>query len=165
MTNNGWPNSTGWPFWLWPQLSCLTFATLTLANAETGEILAVILLMASPYDKQRLAKLYRLAVFNQNRLDDPGLIRVDFVEQLHRLDDAQRVAAVHILADVHEGLGTRRGRAVEGADHRRFHHMAFGCGGFGGFRCYSGGWRRGRCGGGLRCRCIYLLGGGDVACD
>src|SRR3989304_5022987 len=62
MTNSGWPNSTAWPFWLWPQLRCLTFAALTLAGAETGKVLANDLLMASPDDKQRLAELDSLAV-------------------------------------------------------------------------------------------------------
>src|SRR3989304_5675072 len=95
-------------------------------------------------DEQRLTKLHRLAVFYQNSLDDPSLIRVDLVEQLHRFDNAQGIAAVHGLTNIHKCLGARRGGAVEGADHRRFHHMAFGCGGFGGFRCRRGGLRRGR---------------------
>src|SRR5574340_425014 len=161
MTNNGCPNSTGWPFWLWPPLRGLTFATLTLANADTGRVLAVILLMVSSYDEQRLSKLYWLAVFNQDGLDDAALVRIDLVEQLHCLDDAQSVAAVHGLADVHERLGTRGRRAVEGANHRRFHHMAFGDRRLGGF----GNRRRGGNDRLLRGRRIGLHHGRGGACD
>ena len=88
MTNSGWPNSTAWPFWLWPQLRCLTLAALTLACTETGKVLANDLLMASPDDEQRLAELDSLAVFNKDGLDDTALIGLDLVEQFHRLDDA-----------------------------------------------------------------------------
>ena len=57
--------------------------------------------------EQRLAKLHRLPVFHKNSLDDPSLIRVDFVEQLHRLNNAQSIAAIHGLANVDKCLGTR----------------------------------------------------------
>ena len=62
MTNSGWPNSTAWPFWLRPQLRCLTFAVLTLACTETGKVLAKKLFITSPDDEQRLAELDSLAV-------------------------------------------------------------------------------------------------------
>src|SRR3970282_649806 len=47
----------------------------------------------------------------------------DLVHQLHRLDDADGVALLHRLPDLDEGLGVGRGRAVEGADHRRLDHV------------------------------------------
>src|SRR5262250_1288288 len=40
--------------------------------------------------EERLAVLHRLAVFHQDRLDGSGGVGLDLVQQLHRLDDAQR---------------------------------------------------------------------------
>src|ERR1700684_1447577 len=57
-------------------------------------------------DEQRFAVLNRLAVLDQDGLDHPGAVGFDFVHQLHRFDDAQRVADGDLLADVDEGFGT-----------------------------------------------------------
>src|SRR5574343_317285 len=40
-------------------------------------------------------------------------------------DHEQRFALLDALADLHEGIGTRRRRTVEGADHRRLDDVAF----------------------------------------
>ncbi len=53
-------------------------------------------------DEQRLAELDCLAVLHEDGLDHASLVRLDLVQQLHRLDDAQGVAFVHALADIHE---------------------------------------------------------------
>ena len=43
----------------------------------------------------------------------------DRVHRLHRLDDQQRLALAHLVADAHERLGARLRLQVDGADHRR----------------------------------------------
>ncbi len=53
-------------------------------------------------DEQRLTKLDGLAVLDQNRLDHASLVRLDLVQQFHRLNDAQGIAFAHALADIHE---------------------------------------------------------------
>src|SRR5574343_1149356 len=75
--------------------------------------------------EQRFAEFDRLAVIDEDGLDDARGIGFDFVEQLHGLDDAQRVALLDGLTDLHEGIGTRRRRTVEGTDHRRLDDVAF----------------------------------------
>src|SRR5574343_1219792 len=61
--------------------------------------------------EQRFAEFDRLAVIDEDSLDDARGVGFDFVEQLHGLDDAQRVALLDGLTDLHEGIGARRRRA------------------------------------------------------
>src|SRR5574343_877636 len=75
--------------------------------------------------EQRFAKFDRLAVIDQDGLDDAGSVGFDFVEQLHRFDDAQGVALLDGLADLHEDAGAGGGGTVEGADHGRLDDVAF----------------------------------------
>src|SRR5512145_3172672 len=75
-------------------------------------------------DEQRLPVLHRLAVLHQDRLDHARGVGLDLVHQLHRLDDAHRLAGLHVLADLDVGLGLGRGGAVEGADHGRLEDVA-----------------------------------------
>ena len=51
--------------------------------------------------------------------DRAGARRRDLVHRLHRLDDQQRLAFAHLVADVDIGLAARLGRTIGGADHRR----------------------------------------------
>src|SRR5688572_10150729 len=81
---------------------------------------------ASAEDEERLAVLHRLGVLDQHGLDHAVLVGLDLVQELHRLDDAQRIARLHRLADLDEGLGTGRGGAVERADHGRADDVALG---------------------------------------
>src|SRR5574337_1448574 len=120
--------------------------------------MSVCLLVLSLNDEERLAVFDRLAVLAEDLRDRAGLVSLDLVEDLHRLDDAERVALLHHAADLDERLCAGAGRQIEGADHRRLHQMAgrhFGHGG----RHRDGGRdhrRRGRsaCG---RHRCRNLL--------
>ena len=50
---------------------------------------------------------------------DPALRGRDRVHRLHRLDDEQRLALAHPVADAHERVGVWLGPQVDGADHRR----------------------------------------------
>src|SRR5574343_209151 len=93
-----------------PRFAIRTFSNMTGCSAD---------------HEQRFAEFDRLAVFDEDGLDDTGGIGFDFVQQLHGLDDAQGFALLDALADLHEGIGTRRRRTVEGADHRRLDDMAF----------------------------------------
>src|SRR5436853_5217293 len=84
-------------------------------------------------DEERLPVLHRLAVFHQHRLHHAGGVGLDLIHELHRLDDADRLAFLDALAHLDKGLGVGRGRTVKGADHGGFHDVAslarlgFGC--------------------------------------
>src|SRR3990167_658314 len=54
-------------------------------------------------EEQGLAVLDRLAVLDQDRLDDARGVGFDLVHQLHRFDDADGLALLHRLADLDEG--------------------------------------------------------------
>jgi hypothetical protein len=56
-------------------------------------------------DEQWLAKFDRLAVFYEYGFDHPSLIRIDLIEQLHRLDDAQGIARIYALAYIDKRFG------------------------------------------------------------
>ena len=75
-------------------------------------------------DKQRLAKLDRLAVFDQDFLDDAGSVSIDFVQEFHRFDNAQGVALFDDRANFNECWRAWSGGAVEAADHRRFNDLS-----------------------------------------
>src|SRR5690606_30438032 len=99
--------------------------------------------------EQGLAELDRLAILDQDRLDAARLVRFDLVEQLHRLDDAERVAFGDGVAHLDEGLRPGLGRAIEGAHHGRKDDVSLG------YRGRGGGLARGGCRGRRR------RGGGD----
>ena len=58
-------------------------------------------------DKQWLTKFDGLPVLNQDCCDNASFIRLDLVEQLHRLDDAQSISAIYGLTNIHKCFGTR----------------------------------------------------------
>ncbi len=106
--------------------------------------------------EQRLAELNGVAVAGHDRGDAAGLVRLDLIHHLHRFDDAERLADLHFVADLDERLRARRGRGIEGADHRGRHHVLVGAraggGRFDGGRCRRCGRRGGRDGRGHRHR-------------
>jgi hypothetical protein len=55
---------------------------------------------------------------DQYFLDRAGMRRGDLVHGLHRLDDHDGLAGLHLLAHVDERCRFRRGRMIAGADHR-----------------------------------------------
>ena len=65
-----------------------------------------------------MAELDGLAVFNADFLDRAVHVGLDFVEKLHGFNDADNLALLDRVADLDEGIGSGRGSAVEGADHR-----------------------------------------------
>src|SRR5580704_14049610 len=70
-------------------------------------------------DHQRLAILDRLAVSDQNLNHRAGARRRDLIHCLHRFDDEQRLAGLHLAADIDEGPRARSRAEIDGADHRR----------------------------------------------
>src|SRR3954470_23860052 len=72
-------------------------------------------------DRERLAELDGRAVLDQDLDDLAGLGRGHRVHGLHGLDDEQRLAGLHRVADLHEGGRAGVGLQVDGADHRRLH--------------------------------------------
>src|SRR6185437_900362 len=76
--------------------------------------------------EKRLAVFHRLAVLHQDRLDRPRDVRLDLVEELHRLDDAEGLALGDGLADLDEGRRAGRGRAIERPHHGRLERVARG---------------------------------------
>src|SRR3954471_3813897 len=89
-------------------------------------------------DEQRLAVFDRLPVLAQDLGDRSGLVGLDLVEDLHRLDDADGLAFLDLAADLHERLGAGAGRTVERAHHRRLDRMAGGLLGCSGDRWRGG---------------------------
>src|SRR3984957_2825278 len=70
-------------------------------------------------DEQRLTELDRLTVLRQHRRHPASLVRLDLIHHLHGFNDAKYLADFDFAADLHEGLRTRRGGRIVGADHRR----------------------------------------------
>src|ERR1700728_2808601 len=58
-------------------------------------------------DEQRLTELHRVAVPGHDRGDAPGLVGLDLIHHLHRLDDAQHLADLDFIPDLDERLGAR----------------------------------------------------------
>src|SRR5450432_382518 len=75
-------------------------------------------------DEERLTEFDRLAVLAQDLADRPGRVGLDLVHDLHRFDDADRVAHLDDAAELDERFGARIRRAIEGADHRRLDYIA-----------------------------------------
>src|SRR6478609_573422 len=75
--------------------------------------------------EQRLTEFDRLSVLGEDRLHRAGGVGLDLVHQLHRLDDAERVALRDRVADFDERLGARRRRPIERAHHRALDDVAF----------------------------------------
>src|SRR5580704_16199210 len=70
-------------------------------------------------DHQRLAVFDRLTVRDENLNHRAGARRRDLIHRLHRFDDEQRLAGLHLAADVDEGTRARCRAEIDGADHRR----------------------------------------------
>src|SRR5512142_3236409 len=67
-----------------PRLAMTTFSSMRLASGD---------------DEHRFVEFHRLAVFDEHGDDGTGHVGLDLVEHLHRFDDAQRLAGLHLLAD------------------------------------------------------------------
>src|SRR6266566_8959494 len=68
--------------------------------------------------EQHLSELDRLGVLHVNPPDDRLELGLHLVHQLHRLEDAERLARCDDVALLDEGRRARLRGAVEGADHR-----------------------------------------------
>src|SRR5690606_11066534 len=71
--------------------------------------------------EQLLAELHAGPVLDQDFEDRSAVLGLDLVHELHRLDDAQRLAGFHDRSDFHEGTAVGRRRAVERSHERRGH--------------------------------------------
>src|SRR5690349_9575343 len=69
--------------------------------------------------EEHLAVLHRVRVLGQHVLHDAAELGLDLVHDLHRLDDAERLALLDALAHRHERLATGLRGLVVRADHRR----------------------------------------------
>src|SRR5258706_6269034 len=69
--------------------------------------------------EELLSELDGLAVLRVDRHDRAALVRLDLVHELHRLDDAERLSLLDVVAELCEGLGLGIHRAIERADDRR----------------------------------------------
>src|SRR5262245_33627162 len=77
-------------------------------------------------EEQGLAELDGVRVLDED-LDDPtGHFGFDLVHELHRFDDAEDLAFLHHIAFAHVRISRRRGRPIEGPDHRRLDRLS-GC--------------------------------------
>src|SRR6266849_6414581 len=73
------------------------------------------------HQEERLPELDGLAVLDDDLGDASRHLGLDFVYQLHRLDDADDLPLLDHVALGHERWGVGLGGAVERADHRRLH--------------------------------------------
>jgi hypothetical protein len=101
-------------------------------------------------------ELHRLGVVDQDLRHRARLGGLDRIKSLHRLDDQQRLARRHLVADRDEIGLAGLGREIGGADHGRLHRAGMlaeivGRGG----RCRRGACRGGRCGRRRRDRCCH----------
>lgn len=55
-------------------------------------------------DEHRLVVLNRLSVFNEDLDNRTGCIRLNLVHEFHRLDDAERIAHIHVLPYLHKRI-------------------------------------------------------------
>src|SRR5256885_12983214 len=69
--------------------------------------------------EEKLAELDRLGVLDVDRADDALDVGLHLVHELHRLEDAERLARRDRVALLDERRRPRLRGAVEGADHRR----------------------------------------------
>src|SRR5712671_2741302 len=88
-------------------------AIRTLSNIASDRVLLD--------DHQGLAELHGLRVVDQDLRDRAALGGLDRIERLHRLDDQQRLARVHLVADIDEYRFAGFGRKIGSPHHRRLH--------------------------------------------
>src|SRR5690606_32553469 len=70
-------------------------------------------------DEKRRAVFDGAAILDEDAPDGPAPRRGNVVHRLHRLDDEERLALLHLRADGHEGFGPRLRREVGGPHHGR----------------------------------------------
>src|SRR6185436_15936454 len=87
--------------------------------------LAMRIFLKGADGKQRLSILDGLAVRHQLAHDHFGDFGLNFVHQLHGLDDAENLTGLHGLAYAHERWSAGRSAFVEGAHDGRFHSDEF----------------------------------------
>src|SRR5690625_3904311 len=83
-----------------PRLASSIFSNIALAN-----------------HKQGLTILNRLAIFYHHRLYDAGPVLLDRIQQLHRLDETQRIPLIALLPDLDKGRCTRIGGTKKSTYH------------------------------------------------
>src|SRR5258707_8703800 len=118
-----------------PRLAIRIFSNMAVRMTDDGcqmtddcgftrlsSVLCHLTSVLSFYNHQRLAKLHRLRVLEQDLDHRAGLRCGNLVEGLHRLDDQERIARLDRGAHVAEWLGARLGRPIGSADHGRCHH-------------------------------------------
>src|SRR4051794_25288982 len=69
--------------------------------------------------EEQLAELDWLCILDMDRAHDPVDVRLHLVHELHRFENAERLAGPDRLALLHEWWCARLRCPVEGADHRR----------------------------------------------
>src|SRR5512146_115741 len=91
------------------------------------------------HPEKDLAVFHRLRVLDAHLPDDAGDLRLDLVHDLHRFDDADRLARRHPGPDLGVGFGSRLRCPVEGPHHGRPDFLEASGGGMGGRRATGGG--------------------------
>src|SRR5579871_7071536 len=86
----------------------------------------LLLLPRGTQSEQRLAVLHGMPVLDEHPRHFPADIRLDFVHELHRFYDANRLPSLDKIADFDERAGIRTGGGVERADNRRLDQVLVG---------------------------------------
>ena len=75
--------------------------------------------MTGSSSNSELPVLHRLRVVDVDRPDEAVPFGLELVEELHRLDQAERLTCLDDIPDCHEGGGPGVGCPVEDTGHRR----------------------------------------------
>src|SRR5688572_1847893 len=75
------------------------------------------LFLGRPDFKERLTKLDRFGIFDEQLSDHPAHLGLNFVHHFHRLDDADNGIRVHFGAYFHVVDRFGRGRSVKSSNH------------------------------------------------
>src|SRR5690606_24923965 len=96
-----------------PRLAMTTFSSIVALSSALVDY------------EQHLPVFHGLAVLHADGPDDAGHLRLDLVHHLHRFDDAEDVALLHAVPDLHERRCAGRGGRIESAHHGRGDQVPF----------------------------------------
>src|ERR1044071_6765424 len=102
-----------------PRCTICEIACLKLKGAAVGSLAKPVVSAIGIDPEENLAELYGLGVFHAHFADDSAEFGFDFVHDLHRLDNADRLPRADAGSYLDVGIGSRLRGGIEGPHHRR----------------------------------------------